>query len=84
MLREIEHGIRVLAWQRTKDGAKETGHKHFPKPIPLTPAERAEQITETAMRGDGTPVAAPSLDDTKQYLSQIDPRWSPRPERKVS
>lgn len=31
--RSIEHGIRVLAWQKTKDGS--TG-SNPPKPIPLT------------------------------------------------
>lgn len=31
--RSIEHGIRVLAWQKTKDGSKGSNP---PKPIPLT------------------------------------------------
>lgn len=71
LLREIEHGIRILAWQQTRDAQREHGHQHFPERHPLTPAERAEAITKQAARGvsvDGTPVGAPSLALVKKWL----------------
>ena len=37
MLRSIEHSLRVLAWQQTKDGQR---GRNIPKPIP-TPAEES-------------------------------------------
>lgn len=38
LLRDVEHGVRVLAWMRTRDGEKGRG---FPKPLP-DPAAMAE------------------------------------------
>lgn len=32
MLRELEHGLRVIAWQQTKDG-QSTSPQHFPDRI---------------------------------------------------
>lgn len=37
MLRRIEHSLRVLAWQQTKDGAK---GRNAPRPLP-SPVEQA-------------------------------------------
>lgn len=49
MLREMEHTLRVLKWQRTDDGAKA---RNYPKPIPLTAAEKAKERDEAAKNGD--------------------------------
>lgn len=38
LLRDIEHALRVLAWQQTADATSKRP-KHFPQPIPLTEAE---------------------------------------------
>lgn len=37
MLREVEHSIRVLAWQQTKDATLDSP-KNYPERIPLTSA----------------------------------------------
>lgn len=42
LLWRIEHGIRVLIWQRTKDG--KSGRKQ-PKPL-MTPMERAKAVAD--------------------------------------
>lgn len=43
LLREIEHGVRVLAWMQTDDGHKRPElQRNYPERIPLTEAERAE------------------------------------------
>lgn len=45
LLREIEHGIRVLQWQQTENGAKRRMHT-FPQPIPLTEVEQRKRAQE--------------------------------------
>lgn len=51
LLREVEHGVRVLAWQSTKDGAK---GRNFPRPIsdPATAAEN-ERRRDAAIAARG-------------------------------
>lgn len=49
MLREIEQALRVISWQRTEDGSK---GRNYPKPMPLTGAEKAAARDEAAKNGD--------------------------------
>lgn len=74
LLREIEHGIRVLAWQRTEDAARKGGWQHFPERYPLTEAERAEHLATHEADPERQP---PSLDDAKRFLGWDDPAPTP-------
>ena len=50
LLREIEHGTRVLAWMKTRDGQK---GRNYPVRIPLTVAEQEDT---SGIRPDAMPV----------------------------
>ncbi len=54
LLRLVEHDMRVLAWQRTKDGAK---GRNFPRPV-QSPSERARNVE----RRDGALAARSEID----------------------
>ena len=41
LLRAIEHDLRILAWQQTKDGSS-ARPANYPKPLPLTEQERID------------------------------------------
>lgn len=46
LLRNIEHDLRVIAWQRTEDAKHQ---RNFPEPLPL-PSESQEHIQEQALK----------------------------------
>jgi hypothetical protein len=67
VLREIEHGIRVLAWQKTEDANPKKTPKNYPVRVPITAdaidaAEAARRVREEPA-GD-----APALADVKKWL----------------
>lgn len=71
MLREIEQGIRILAWQQTKDGQRESGWRHFPQRYPLTEAERAEQITDAVAKQSAAgkqTAPLPTLEELRELM----------------
>ena len=65
MLREIEHGIRVLQWQKTEDATKNTP-RHYPQPIPLTEDE-AEALRPEREKYDALPI-----DEMREWLGWDD------------
>lgn len=73
LLREIEHGIRVLAWQKTDDAdPKKKKPKNYPTRVPITTADiEAAEIT----RRHAEPAAAPPpLEDVKRWLGWETPQ----------
>jgi hypothetical protein len=64
LLREVEHGLRVLAWQRTKDAERGDQAKHYPERIPLTEQERRE----AAARKGVTEYDAIPIDEMRKRL----------------
>lgn len=73
LLREIEHGIRVLAWQKTEDAnPKKKQPKNYPRRVPITAEQRADaELAERLAKPAGKP---PPLELVKQWLGWERPR----------
>lgn len=55
MLREVKHGLDVLAWQQTESARKKPPHG-YPERMPLTAAEVAQALAEEAPVYDVEPI----------------------------
>lgn len=55
VMREVEHAVRVVAWQQTEDGHRKAP-QHYPDRIPLTKAERAVAAIKSSEGPDVMPV----------------------------
>lgn len=68
LLRDIEHGLRVLAWQNTKAGSKGMG---YPEPMPLP----WDPEPDGTLRGDRM-----TLEEAADWLGWDVPNRKPREE----
>lgn len=72
LLREIEHGIRVLAWQKTDDADPKKKPKNYPTRVPITAADI--EAAEIARRRAEPATVPPPLEDVKRWLGWDSPK----------
>lgn len=65
LLREVEHAVRVVAWQKTKDASLSTP-RQYPERVPVTKAQRDAAAIHAATSGQ-TPDVLP-VDELKRRL----------------
>lgn len=70
MLREVHHGLAVLAWQRTEDATRRDP-QNYPDRLPLT----AEEVAAAKARQPDE-LDAVSVEEMNDWLG-----WAPRPSR---